>query len=132
MTINNQDKVLIKPNATFINGQKIPESILSNPVYIRGTDLGGNYIISTSPSGSILGTIKQEYLYKTEIEKLIFHPYLIQITQSCSRKELPRATSKNIGSCEKGEIYTIMEISNNWGKLKLNLGWIDLQNTKKL
>ena len=32
----------------------------------------------------------------------------------------------------KGEIYTIVDESNGWGKLKSGAGWINLKYTKKL
>jgi N-acetylmuramoyl-L-alanine amidase CwlA len=41
------------------------------------------------------------------------------------RKE-PNSTSKIMGQVYKGGVYTIVEVKNNWGKLKSGLGWINL------
>ena len=32
---------------------------------------------------------------------------------------------------KKGEIFTIVEVSGNWGRLKSNEGWISLSYTEK-
>lgn len=36
------------------------------------------------------------------------------------------------GQVEKGEVYTIVEVKNNWGKLKSGAGWINLNYCIKL
>jgi N-acetylmuramoyl-L-alanine amidase len=36
------------------------------------------------------------------------------------------------GSVKKGEVFTIVETQNGWGKLKSGAGWISLGYTEKL
>lgn len=135
MKYNNQDIIKLIPNATFINGQKIPETIINGTIYVRGTDLGGNYIISNSSTGSVLGTIRANMISKEQPispASPMFRPYLIQILNYTSRKSAPSDIASDIGACDKGEIYTIMNEQNGWGQLKANLGWIKLQYTKRI
>jgi hypothetical protein len=98
-------------------------------------DLGGNYIISNSATGSVLGTIKTSMISKeqpTVTSSSLFRPYLIQIINYTSRKYSPNDIANEIGTCDKGEIYTIMNEQNGWGQLKADLGWIKLQYTKRI
>ena len=44
----------------------------------------------------------------------------------------PSANSSKVGSVKKGEVYTIVEESNGWGKLTSGVGWISLAYTKKV
>jgi uncharacterized protein YgiM (DUF1202 family) len=37
-----------------------------------------------------------------------------------------------VGSIRRNEVYTIVETSGEWGKLKSGAGWIYLPYTKKL
>ena len=41
-------------------------------------------------------------------------------------RQEPNATSKIMGQVYEGGVYTIVEVKNNWGKLKSGLGWISL------
>lgn len=36
------------------------------------------------------------------------------------------------GTVKKGEVYTIIEVSGDWGKLKSGAGWINLKYTEKV
>ena len=49
------------------------------------------------------------------------------------RKE-PKANSEKTGELKYNDpnIYTIIEVKNGWGKLKSNVGWINLSYTKKV
>ena len=41
-------------------------------------------------------------------------------------RQEPNTTSKIMGQVYEGGVYTIVEVKNNWGKLKSGLGWISL------
>lgn len=40
--------------------------------------------------------------------------------------------TKVVGKVKKGDTYTIVKTSGNWGKLKSNVGWISLKYVKKV
>ena len=58
--------------------------------------------------------------------------YLVQITATVLNvREKPKSSSKIKAKIKKGEVYTIVEESNGWGKLKSGAGWIYLKYTKR-
>ena len=58
--------------------------------------------------------------------------YLVQITATVLNvREKPNSSSKIKAKTKKGEVYTIVEESNGWGKLKSGAGWIYLKYTKR-
>lgn len=59
--------------------------------------------------------------------------YLVQVTTSALNIRSGAGTGNAIVGCirDKG-VYTIVETSGNWGKLKSGAGWICLDYTKKL
>lgn len=59
-------------------------------------------------------------------------PYLVQITASVLNVRKGPGTGYAIATTVKqGGVYTIVEESNGWGKLKSGAGWISLAYTKK-
>ena len=58
--------------------------------------------------------------------------YLVQITATVLNvREKPNSSSKIKAKIKKGEVYTIVEESNGWGKLKSGAGWIYLKYAKR-
>ena len=39
---------------------------------------------------------------------------------------------KIVTTVKKGEAFTIVDVCKGWGKLKSDIGWINLKYTKKL
>ena len=65
-----------------------------------------------------------------------FTPYTVQITTDALRiRKGPGTNYEQVGCVYKGEVYTIVDKSNDgtydWGKLKSSMGWICLYYTKK-
>lgn len=65
-----------------------------------------------------------------------FTPYTVQITTDALRiRKGPSTNYEQVGCVYKGEVYTIVDKSNDgtydWGKLKSGAGWICLYYTKK-
>ena len=59
--------------------------------------------------------------------------YLVKInTYSLNVRKDPRVSSNITTTVKRGEVYTITEIQNGWGKLKSGAGWISLGYTEKL
>lgn len=60
-------------------------------------------------------------------------PYMVKITASVLNVRGGVGVNHPItANVNKGEIYTIIEEKNGWGKLKSGVGWISLKYTKKL
>ena len=62
-----------------------------------------------------------------------FTPYKIKITANVLNVRSGAGTGyKVVTTVKKGEVYTIVEEKNGWGKLKSGAGWISLSYTKKV
>lgn len=59
--------------------------------------------------------------------------YLVKVTcDVLNVRNQPNASSKINTTVKKGEVYTIVEENNGWGKLKSGAGWIKLSYTTKM
>lgn len=59
--------------------------------------------------------------------------YLVRVTvDSLNVRKSPTTSSAIVTTVKKGGVYTIVEVSNGWGKLKSNIGWISLDCTEKV
>ena len=59
--------------------------------------------------------------------------YRVRITaNSLNVRKEPNATAKITTTVAKGNVFTIVEEKNGWGKLKSGAGWINLSYTTKL
>lgn len=59
--------------------------------------------------------------------------YIVRVTADVLNVRKGAGTSYAVtGQIKKGEAYTIVEVKNNWGKLKSGLGWISLAYTEKV
>lgn len=62
-----------------------------------------------------------------------FKPYLVKITASTLNVREGVGTKYKIATTvKKGQVYTIVEEKDGWGKLKSGAGWISLKYTQKL
>lgn len=52
-------------------------------------------------------------------------------TASLNVRKEPKVTSKAVCVVKFGEVYTIVDQSGNWGKLKSGAGWINLSYTER-
>lgn len=60
-------------------------------------------------------------------------PYKVKITASVLNVRTGAGTSYKVATTvKKNQVYTIVEESNGWGKLKSGAGWISLKYTKKV
>lgn len=59
--------------------------------------------------------------------------YMVEITASALNYRSGPSNDYGInGQVYKGEVYTIVEVQNGWGKLKSGAGWLYLEYTKKI
>lgn len=62
-----------------------------------------------------------------------FTPYLVRIVADVLNVRAGAGTNHKVNTTvKKGGVYTIVEESNGWGKLKSGAGWIRLTYTKKI
>lgn len=62
-----------------------------------------------------------------------FKSYKVQITASALNVRAGAGVSFKVNTAvKKGEVYTIVDEKNGWGKLKSGVGWISLTYTKKV
>lgn len=78
-----------------------------------------------------LGTAKQTNTAKTSTASSTV-PYLIKVTADVLNIRAGAGINYRItGTIKKGEVYTIIQEKDGWGKLKSGAGWISLHYTKK-
>lgn len=76
---------------------------------------------------------KQEAPKKEAAKPATFKSYLVKITASTLNVRAGAGTHYKINTVvQKGGVYTIVDESNGWGKLKSGAGWINLSYTQKL
>lgn len=88
----------------------------------------------------VCGVVTKTYLdaaYKEKIEANKkpdpFKNFLVKIIANVLNiREEPTSNSKIVGQITDKGIYTIVDVSGNWGKLKSGAGWISLNYTQKI
>ena len=114
----------------------------------KGTTIQVNYIMyqdnSVAPKGDLWGGVT--YKGATGFINLKYVKpvtatttsgktvnYRVRITaDSLNVRKEPNASAKITTTVKKGNVFTIVEEKNGWGKLKSGAGWINLSYTKKL
>lgn len=125
------DVIQLVDNATYYNGKPISTAILKSTLYYRGKNKNG-IIFSTLKSGAITGVVK-ESMIKTTTTQAAAAEYIVQVTAtSLNVRKGPGVSYKVTGSVKKNSKYTIVETKDGWGRLKSNLGWINLSYTKRV
>ncbi len=77
--------------------------------------------------------ITEEKTEKEEIQQSSSVPYLVRVTASALNVRIGAGLKYKIKTdIKKGEVFTIVEEMNGWGKLKSGAGWIRLKYTEKV
>jgi hypothetical protein len=135
------DVVTLVNGAKWSTGATIPGWVYKQKLYVRQIRDNGIIAISTLETGAITGTIKAQYLNLKVASKTNpvtiapeFKPYLIIVTAKSLNVRGGAGTQYSINAVvNKGQVYTIVNEKNGWGKLKSGTGWIKLDGyTKKL
>lgn len=120
------DVIKLKPGAKYTNGKSIPNWVLNSTLYYRGSNSDG-IIFSTQKTGAITGVVNPSMIVGNDSS------YKVKIDATTLNIRNGAGTNYKInGTVKKGEIYTIVEEKNGWGKLKSGAGWIYLGYTKKV
>ena len=126
------DIVTLAEDAVYYNGKAVP-AWAKEKAWIVHSVVGDRVVINESEDGknAINSPINEKFLTLKKIEKP-FEPYLVKITASIlNYRQGPGTKYKINGTVRKGQIYTIVDEKDGWGKLKSGAGWIKLSYTKK-
>lgn len=132
------DVITLKTGSTYWDGKAIPSWIFKSTLYYRGKNNNG-IIFSTLKTGAITGVVKESAINELNNNSNInsgannkLH-YQVKVTASALNYRKGPGTNYGVnGTITDKGVYTIVEESNGWGKLKSGAGWISLKYTKKL
>ena len=137
-TITVGDIVQIKPDAKNYYGttKSIPNWV-KNPNWFVTSVSGSRVVLGKSEDGRY--DIKSAFnlsdlvLIKDCDAATANCPYMVRINVNTLNYRTGPDTKYPIkGTVKKNDIYTIVEVSGEWGKLKSGAGWIYLPHTKKV
>lgn len=130
--------VKISEGATYYTGKKVPAWVTKKTWVV--SEIKGDRIVidkSTDGQNSIASPINVKFLTVTnttqEPSSIIFEPYMVHIKVAALNIRDGAGTNYDITGCIRDRgVYTIVDESNGWGKLKSGAGWISLKYTHKI
>ena len=135
------DAIKLLPGATYTSGKAIPAWVFKSKLYLREIRSNtGSFVFSTQKTGAVTGVVDPKFVvaYDAPVagsnsSTTAFTPYLVVITADVLNVRLKATTSSAITTqVKKGDVFTIVGKSGDWGKLKSGAGWIHLDYTRKL
>ena len=101
----------------------------------QATECPGPYIKSNIQKiiNDIKALMQNENLQPVKPEPENAASYLVKVTANCLNIRIgPGTKYKTVGQITDHGVYTIVETSGTWGKLKSGAGWISLRYTKEV
>ena len=127
------DKVQLLPTAKYTSGKAIPTWVFAKTLFAREVRADGTCVISTVSAGPITGVVYQKDLVPYSENNPSFTPYIVKITADVLNVRGGAGMSHPVKTqVKRNELYTIVDESSGWGKLKSGAGWIFLDYTKKV
>ena len=130
--------VKISNGATYYNGKKVPAWVIKKN-WIVDEVKGDRAVIDKSVDGenSISSAINTKFLsvVNTTVKPATanFKPYTVKITASALNiRKGPGMNYDIVGCISDRGVYTIVDESAGWGKLKSGAGWIALNYTSRV
>lgn len=127
------DTVQVLPGSIYLNTNKeIPDSILNIKLYVREVK-ENSCVIARAKTGAILGEISNENLKVIDGNIAAIEPYLVRIPTD--NIPLYNSANKNSGIIKRlnrFSLITIVDEKNNFGKIKIGAGWIDLSKVERI
>lgn len=116
------DKVKVSTNATkYYTGQTIPS-------FVKGS----TYTVTEVKSDKVLLSDVNSWFYPKDLIK-VETSFKVKITADVLNVRSGAGTNYKVTTqVKKGDVYTIVETLNGWGKLKSGAGWISLDYTIKI
>lgn len=129
-TIKVGDKVKVKSTATtYANSTKNIPQWVKNGTYTVSKISGSNVLLKEITSWVNVNDVSKVSTTSTTTTT----SYLVRVTvDSLNVRKSPTTSSAIVTTVKKGGVYTIVEVSNGFGRLKSNIGWISLDCTEKV
>ena len=124
------DKVKVKSTATtYANSTKNIPQWVKNGTYTVSKISGSKVLLKEITSWVNVNDVSKVSTASTTTTT----SYLVRVTvDSLNVRKSPTTSSAIVTTVKKGGVYTIVEVSNGWGKLKSGAGWISLDCTEKV
>ena len=124
------DKVVVKSSATtYADSTKIIPSWVKNGTYTVSKISGSKVLLKEITSWVNVSDVSKVSTTSTTTTT----SYLVRVTvDSLNVRKSPTTSSAIVTTVKKGGVYTIVEVSNGFGRLKSNIGWISLDCTEKV
>lgn len=133
------DLVSINAGAKYYSGGNIPSWVMQDQWYVSSLPNGSDRAVlgeNKSKKNNIQSPVNVSNLTvvsSTPAPAPTFKAYLVKVTtDALNYRSGPGTNYKVNGTIRDRGIYTIVEESNGWGKLKSGAGWISLNYTKKV
>jgi hypothetical protein len=127
------DTVQIINGAVYLNnGRAVADSLLAVKLYVRETKEHSS-VVARAKTGPVVGEIDNNHLKLVEGNIALIDPYIIQARDV--NIPLYNSPNKNSGIIRRlglFELITIVDEKNDFGKVKMGAGWIDLSKVVKL
>ena len=125
------DRVKVKTSASnYADSYKTIPSWVRGSVYTVSKVLNSKVLLKEITSWV---NIKDVEKVSTKTTSTSTNSYKVEITTSSLNVRAGAGVGYKItGVVRKGEVYTIVQTSNGWGKLKSGLGWINLSYSKRI
>ena len=137
--LTEKQAISLREGTKYSNGESIPAWVTKKKLYIKSILDDGRVIFSTSIAGTAIGIvyatdiIPYVEITSTTIPEKTFEPYLVKITGDVVNVRTGSSTKYRIVTqIRKGQVYTIVEEHNGWGKLKSGVGWISLDYARRI
>lgn len=129
------DVIKLKSGATYISGQSIPNWVINSTLYAREIRRNGDIVFSTLKTGAITGVVSPSQLVGSTSNGSTTNTtkYLVKVTTDALNIRKGPGTNYLVTGCIRDRgVYTIVETSGNWGRLKSGAGWICLDYVSKI
>lgn len=129
------DVIKLKSGATYISGQSIPNWVINSTLYAREIRRNGDIVFSTLKTGAITGVVSPSQLVGSTSSGSTPNTtkYLVKVTTDALNIRKGPGTNYLVTGCIRDRgVYTIVETSGNWGRLKSGAGWICLDYVSKI
>lgn len=127
------DAVRLIAGSKYSSGGTIPSRLFESKLYVRDIRKNGDLVISTSSTGKVTGIVSPNSVV-TYVEGMNpnFDSYLVKIIIDTETKVNPTITSRIKNSLKKDGFFTIVDEKDGFGLLKNGLGWIKLEDIKRV
>lgn len=124
---NSGDLVVLNKEAVQWDGNTIREDYLDKVYKIRSIDEKGRAVLEID--NNVIYAVAKKYISLYEDKE---HELVRINTDVLNIRQGPGVEYKVTGQIRDRGIYTIIEVKNNWGKLKSGAGWISMNYIERV